>query len=275
MMKWIASCSGLVVGAVAIGACYGTVDGSDPEVALQDRAALVSKKRQWLERFDRHCDACFAAFDLCKIGAEPGELDACRTAMDACVRGGLLGDDAGLPDAVVDEDAGEIDADPGVDEDPLAQDAGGAEEPQEDDEEDAGDVDDDLDERPEEDAADAGLEAPEDEPDAGDVDEGLDGGVVDDDDDDADDEGLDDRERAKEVLIGEIGVCLDLARSCLEPEDADAGQCVRGLSACVQQALEEAFEVICTEQVRACRAEKQPRSSIERVERECRASLLI
>ncbi|MET0342641.1 MAG: hypothetical protein ABW252_16670 [Polyangiales bacterium] len=270
MMKWVASCSGLVVGAVAIGACYGTIDGTDSEeVAVQDRAALVTQKRRWLEGFDRHCDACFAAFDLCKLGAEPDELESCRIAMDACVRGGLLGeDDADASvdgDAAVEEDPDAVDAsfeddaDAGVDpdaevdggDDVIVDDDAGLDVPDDD------DADEDADESADEDAI---------------AEEDIDGGAGD---DDAGDAGLDDRERAKEVLISEIGQCLELARGCLEPEDADAAQCVSGLQQCVQQALEEAFEVICTEQVRACRAEKQSRANVERVERECRANLLI
>ena len=275
MMKLVAGCSALVTGAVAIGACYGGVDASkEPEVAVADRAALVQKKRKWLEGFDRHCDACFAAFDLCEQGAQDDERDACRTAMDACVRGGLRGNDAGVADAgdpltsdaSLEDDGGEPfpDDDAGIDE-PLPEDDAGFDS-------DAG-ID-----GPEDaavDPADAGNEGDPDDLDAGigeedagdevDFDAGL----------EPDAEVPDGPDRARDVLVAEIGTCLDLARGCLQPDGADFAQCVSGLQACVEQAVEEAFEVICSEQVRACRAEQRSRESVERVERECRANLLI
>jgi hypothetical protein len=80
-----------VLGATA---CTGTADmGKSPEV-VGERAEIVAQKRDWLRNYDENCEVCFKAFELCGKGArDQAEIDACQTALDACVRGGLIKDD--------------------------------------------------------------------------------------------------------------------------------------------------------------------------------------
>lgn len=259
MIKVLVGCSVLVTGVVALAACEGKVDSSDEPAPIGEYAAFVAKKKDWLEGYDRHCEACFVAFELCEKGArDDDELVACQVALEACMRGGLIvnGEDGGVDDGDGGND--DADADGGVDDaDADVVGDGGI-----DDDDDDGDEDDQIDED-----QDAGGDA---DAGAGDDDDADDDGDADDDADDGDGaDGGDDE------LVEAVGVCLEEGKGCLASDDTEVRQCLSDLKQCVKGVLAGRFESICSEQVRACRAEGGSREKIESVERQCRSHLQI
>lgn len=235
MFKGLVGCSAIVTGVVALVACEGKQGTADEAPPVGEHAELVAKKRAWLEGYDRHCEACVVAFELCGKGAvDDDERIACQVAMDACIRGGLLGSE---------EDGGVADEDAAVDADDDA------------------DVyvvdDDDVDDVEDEDAYEA---------DAGEVYE--DAGIEDADagaDDDADD-----AEDERDELVTAVGVCLEQARACLADEEVEVRQCLGDLRRCVKGALAGSFESTCQAQVRSCRESGGSHEMVLSVERQCR-----
>lgn len=306
-MKGRALICGPALAAIAIGfgGCSGHVDGpGTPEVeVVGEHAQLVAENRDWLKNYDGHCDVCFAAFELCEKAADGAEeLDACELAMNTCVRGGLIKDDADE----VDEDAGVVDEDAGAEEDAEED----AEDAEEDVDEDAGVDDEDEDDQDEDrDADEAADEAAEDDDevvlddagvrvggkrdrrDAG-VDVDVDGGELVDpdageaeenDDEEDDDEENDDEEDAeveeeeadaddaRAQLVEDIQACLDEAGTCLDA--GDPAECVAALKTCVKTALQGTFQAVCSREVGACRAEQAPRDALQSVEQLCAKDL--
>jgi hypothetical protein len=254
--------------AVGIAACAGTMEDSAPKI-VGENAELVAKKQQWLQDYDAHCDVCFKAFGLCEKGADEDQdtLDACQTALDSCVAGGLVKDD--------DEDEGD---DQGEEEEEEDADAGvGDEEEEEDGDRDLDEAIDEANGEEEEEDADAGVGDEEEEEDAEeeeeDDDRDLDEAI-----DEANGEEDGDRDgepgdQVKAELIEDIRLCLDQAGNCLDSDDADAGQCIEALEACVQQALDGAFENVCEGQRRQCEERDASDEEIESVEDLCEGGL--
>lgn len=236
----------------SIGACAGKLELEDngPEI-VGHRAELVYKKREWLKRYDEHCNACFDAFKLCQLGAEDDATrDACQVALDACVRGGLV-DDNGDGDTPNDPDDGAGDDDTSTD------DAG------------TGSGNDD---------------APTDDGSAGDDDTSTDDGATSDDDADFDediDEARDDNGddvadepgvRVREEVVENVRLCLEQGNACLTG-GGDFRDCVRALKACVREALDDAFDELCIEQLKLCRVDGSAEELVSSVERLCEGGL--
>ncbi len=282
-------------------ACTGTADvGKSPEV-VGERAEIVAQKRDWLRNYDENCEVCFKAFELCGKGArDQAETDACQTALDACVRGGLIKDDGNDANGGQDADAGAVDngngnggngnvgdgdnAGDGNQEDAGVSDGngdgdvnGGDGDFNGGDEEDAGVDDGDN-------AGDGDVNAGDGDVNAGDGDVNAGDGDVNDgdnndgdaDSDEATDEASDPNndgdadgqpgDQVKGNLIEDVKACLDTGEACLEADGADTGDCVDALRECVKSALDDAFESVCSTQHRQCRernASEEETSSVE------------
>jgi hypothetical protein len=288
-----------VFGAVA---CYGTADtGKSPEV-VGERAEIVAQKRDWLRAYDKSCEVCFEAFEQCGKGAnDQSEIDACKTALDACVRGGLVKDDGnGNGDAdggaAVDDGNGNAGDENGN--------AGGGDIGNGNGDGDVGDGDvGDGDGDGDGNDADAGV----DDGDNGDVGNGNgnvgdgdigdgDGNIgdgngnvgngdgdSDSDTDEATEEALNPNndgdadgrpgDQVKGNLIEDVKACLDTGESCIEADGADLKQCVTALRECVKAALDDAFENVCSTQHRRCREQNASTEETGSVEDLCNAGI--
>jgi hypothetical protein len=243
--------------AVGIAACAGTMEDSNPKI-VGESAELVAKKQQWLQDYDDNCQVCFKAFELCERGAL-ADAEACQSALDSCVAGGLVRvDDDGESDDPSDDDA---DAGAGEEEDDGDRDLDEAidEENGEEEEEDADAGVGDEEEEEE------GEEEEEEEDGDRDLDEAIDeaNGEQDGDQDGAP------GDQVKADLIEDIRVCLDQADNCLDSDDADAGQCLDALETCVEQALDGAFDDVCEGQRRRCEERNASDDEVESVESLC------
>jgi hypothetical protein len=263
--------------AVALAGCAGTMeDSSTPEV-VGEGGELVARKQQWLQDYDANCDVCFKAFELCEKGAaeDQATLDACQTALDSCVKGGLIKDDEDDADAD-DENADdngeeEEDADAGVEDDgdDNGGDDGNVDNGEEEEEEDAGVEDDGDDNNGDDDGnVDNGEEEEEEDADEDvDVDEAVDEANGDNDGDNNGQPG----DQAKAELIEAIQACLDDASTCFQADNADVRECLDGLKTCVDEALDGAFEGVCEDQRDRCEERDASDEEVESVNDLCEA----
>jgi hypothetical protein len=267
-----------VFGAVA---CYGTADTGKSDV-VGERAEIVAQKRDWLRAYDKSCEVCFEAFEQCGKGAaDQSEVDACKTALDACVRGGLVKDD-GNNNGDVDGGAADGNGNAGDGNGNVGNGNGdvGNGNGNVGDGEDAG-VDDGSNNGDNGDNGDVGDDAGVGDGNgnggnAGDGNVGNGDGDVDNDSDEATEEAqnpnndgdADGRpgDQVKGNLIDDVKACLDTGETCIEADGADLKQCVTALRECVKSALDDAFQSVCSTQHRRCReqnASSEETSSVE------------
>ncbi|HEY6878185.1 MAG TPA: hypothetical protein VI299_09200 [Polyangiales bacterium] len=260
---------GSILAAITVGltACIGSLDGSpahDSDV-VGEHAAIVAKKREWLQNYDGHCNVCFEAFELCQKAAESqGVLDACEVAMNTCVRAGLVDQDAGTvgEDASVEDEANQ-DRDAGNEAD-FDEDADVVDDDSIFDEEDAGAGQRDAGRGRGSRRRDAGANL---ETDASFADAADAGSLV----DQGDAGGAQSADDSKAQLVENIQACLATAGACLN--GGEPAQCLGALRTCVKTTLQSTFQNVCTRQIGACRNERGPRPALESVERICARNL--
>jgi hypothetical protein len=275
-MSWRSLIGGAFAATAIVGmaACYGSVghnDGSSEPQVVGQHAQLVEQKREWLQKYDQHCDVCFQAFKLCGVGAADDQAtkDACKTALDSCVKGGLI---AGNVDVDAGAAAGDGDANGG---NQIGNGSGFG-----------GDGDDNVD-------VDAGVAV------GGDVDAGSfnggnqvgngsgfggDGdaasgdGDVDGDVDEASEEAQKPNDgdqngqpgdQVKQQLVDDVKVCLADAKTCLDAADADKNACLQTLEQCVSDALDKAFSNVCTVQRHRCQSDNSSEAEQDSVNQVC------
>lgn len=260
----------LWTGLVVLGACTGSVDGAGTSTEDSGESSqLVARKKQWLETYDRYCAGCFQAFETCQQeAAEASESVDCKAQLDACMRDGLVKDDA---DADADQADDDEDADASADDD-----ADVADDPDanvDDNDADAGANQDDAD--ADEEDADAGADEDDDDADAD-----ADAGAEDDGEDDAavDDDGGDEEEAAQDAiktqLIEDIGICLEEVGSCLQTQPDDARPCLREVKVCVREALTVAFNAVCGDEVALAEEENASKERVQGLQLQCAEQLV-